>query len=98
MNGFKTFISNSDEITSAADLLMKVSEYYADSIAQIEAAINSELSVGEIGQAFAESYRTKYKQTLNEQTQSIQNVANFVRETGDLYGDVTKQVMSAMRS
>ena len=97
MNGFKTFISNSDEITSAADLLMKVSEYYADSIAQIEAAINSELSVGEIGQAFAESYRTKYKQTLNEQTQSIQNVANFVRETGDLYGDVTKQVMSAMR-
>ena len=97
MNGFKTFISNSDEITSAADLLMKVSEYYADSIAQIEAAINSELSVGEIGQAFAERYRTKYKQTLNEQTQSIQNVANFVRETGDLYGDVTKQVMSAMR-
>lgn len=97
MTGFKTFISNSDEITSAADLLMKVSEYYADSISQIEAAINNELSVGEIGQAFAESYRTKYKQTLNEQTQSIQNVANFVRETGDLYGDVTKQVMSAMR-
>ena len=51
-----------------------------------------------IGQAFEESYQTKYKQTLHDQITSLENVAQFVRETGDLYGDVTSQVMSAMRN
>ena len=98
MAGFQKFISNSEEISSAADLIAKVADYYADSIAEIETTINNELSVGGIGQAFGESYQTKYKQTLHDQITSLENVAQFVRETGDLYGDVTSQVMSRMRS
>ena len=98
MAGFKKFVSNSEEISSAAELMMKAAEYYADSIAEIEATINNELSVGDIGQAFEESYQTKYKQTLHDQITSLENVAQFVRETGDLYGDVTSQVMSAIRN
>ena len=98
MANLKTFLSNSENISTAAGFMDRVAEFYEVSVDEIEKTINSELSTGEIGQEFANRYNTIYREQLHSQADSLREVAKFIGDTGTMFDDVTNTVLSQMKN
>ena len=98
MANLKTFLSNSENISTAAGFMDRVAEFYEVSVDEIEKTISSELSNGEIGQEFTNRYNSVYKERLHSQADSLREVAKFIGDTGTMFDDVTNTVLSQMKN